>query len=59
MFLFSLICPYCQTDSLRHSRIHIFDWPLLLLGFAPYRCVGCSYRFQVFRPTARKGHTHD
>ena len=42
------VCPKCRTEHVRRSRVHSYDWPLLLF-FVPLRCRKCNARFYAFR----------
>ena len=43
-----ILCPTCLTPTNHRSRVRLYDLPLLLAFFRPYRCMSCYRRFYKF-----------
>ncbi len=44
-----LSCRKCGSDHVRRSQERGFDRLLIMIGFRPFRCFDCGYRFRSIR----------
>jgi hypothetical protein len=43
-----ITCPMCLSPTSHRSRVRLYELPLLLFFFRPYRCMSCYRRFYKF-----------
>jgi transcriptional regulator NrdR family protein len=43
-------CPFCRRSHVQRSRLRLSDFPELIIGRLPMRCLDCLDRFFVWLP---------
>jgi len=41
----TIVCKRCRCEEIRVSHRRWYEYPLSLVGFAPFRCMACHRRF--------------